>query len=455
MAQLKYEEVPSQKAKSRFGNLVLGTGKYEMPYITPALRTQRDCKAIIKNMENGLIPQVISPYCSCKSSVMSYIKTLFGSSYDQSTIHGTVIPNILNIPDPEYEALSITCIARRNYERRGGLKKNYEDLFNTGLTSSKDGKRIRVEKAWRNVTQNYGHTGITEWSTSILEGVDSDVFLAPTPITRPNRNSVERSFRHGYATLTEAQAENKFRLYGIHFILHWKLFASNEQSTEARNKLLSKLNTWSTTDRERYSGIIFSFKIYETNKQLSDRNTGSQRRQILSDFIQDVSERVRRADGMVVAHNFGPWVLGVIDSGADIATFRASGPPTIDVPFPSGSKRSIGPKGHPNFFSCDALTEWGIEKARQRWTEKKVLPVPHCLETKPYWKWDNRKKEALYCTQARCGTLMELGIQYRNVGVNVDSPPTTINDAVKNRVNNSDITQELKDLCPSVSNRFF
>jgi len=466
MAKIEYKTIISQKAKARFGELVTGKGSFKLPYISPAIRTHRDCGALLENIKNGLYPQVITPYASCRSSVMSDLKDILGLSYETTSATGYVRPETLIIPDPEYEAISFNCIARKNFIILGSIDKNYRSLFKTALTSSKNtDSRIKVEKAWRDITKNYGYTGITDWATSILEGVESDIFLAPTPIVRGTEDSVLNAFGHGYNILDEAMSENKFNIYGIHFLFHWNLFLeSNENSSKARKKIYDMLDTWHTANRDRYSSLVFSFKIRDNNHKLSDQNSGSARRQILSDFISEISERIRRANGMVIAHNFGNWSLGIIDSGSDISTFRITGPTRIDVPIiirrgtGIGKNETVsmpykGPKEIPSIFSPDTLTEWDIERVKKMWTDYHAYPVPSCVEPEPYWTWDNYNKKVIYCGRTRCGSLVELGEEYREVGVNVEGIP--LNEALRNRIKQSDIDQELKDLCPSLRNYNF
>ena len=463
MTKLIYKEIESQKAISRFGKIITINGSFDMPTPSPGIRTHLDVNALVKNIENGMFPQVITPFASCRNSIMSELKALFGLTFEDSSEKETIKPNILVVPDPEYEAISFNCNARYSYAKLGGMDVNFRELFSTRLSGK------NVEHIWKEITDNFGYTGITDWSTNILDGVESDIFLAPTPIIFATPNSVSKAFEHGYNILDEALNNTKFKVYGIHLLLHWKLFSENdEEAGKARQKIYSEIDTWNNSNRERYSGLILSFKLYDNNNTLTDHNSGSIRRCMLSEFVQEISERIRRANGGVVAHNFGNWSLGILDSGADIATFRMSGSTKIDVPIVLNKKArdtikkrkqllNIGKEKTskmPSIFNYDTLNDTDVETIKKLWKKEGTYPIPSCVKNaEPYWEWDNYNDRKIYCIRTRCGSLVELGEEYRNAGLDVEGIP--LNESIRNRIRSSKIVQELYDLCPSLSNTFF
>ncbi len=472
MVKLEYKEIESQKVISRFGKLITNKGSFDMPFPSPGIRTKYDCEALIENIKNGLYPRMITPYASWRNSIMQDIKSLLGISYDQNDSEEKIIPvshKILVIPDPEYEALSFHCTARVKFKEATTIDKNFETLLETGLS---DKNKKQVESVWNNVTSNYGYTGIKDWATSILEGVESDIFLAPTHIIKANvTNSVPKAFEHGYNILDEAMSDAKFTLYGIHLLLHWNIFQENNlKSSMTRKQIYSELENW-IDPRSRYSGLFLSFKVFDNNNRLSDQNCGTIRRKILSEFITEVSDRVRKADGAVITHNFGNWILGCMDSGSDIATFRMSGKTEIDKPLPIGkvSKKSSKinnkvKRSHrlasilnktivPAFTNYDTLTESDIEDIKRLWDKEGSFPLPSCIDKAiDFWNL-NYHDQLVYCIRTRCGTFIELGEEYRKAGIDLDGIP--LSEALRNRVKNSNISQELQDLCPSLGNILF
>lgn len=460
MSKLIYKKVIAQQAASRFGSIETSKGTFDMPVPSPGIRTHYDVNALIENIKNGMYPRVISPYASCKNSIMSGIKGVVGLSYENEAEHKIKVkPNILIVPDPEYEALSFNCSSRYSFAKLGGMDANFRGLFETRLSGGK------VEQTWNEITKNFGYTGIKDWATNSLDGVESDVFLAPTSIIFADKNSVSKAFNHGYNVLDEALNEAKFTLYGIHFLLHNKiLLENNDDAIKARQEIYKELDTWSNSNRERYSGLIFSFKIYDNNRTLLDPNSGSLRRQNLSEFVTEVSERVRRADGGVVAHNFGNWVLGLLDSGADICSFRMSGETKIEVPIIPNAKARATIRQRkksapilesipkmPPFFNYDTLTDCAIDDLKKMWETEKSYPLPSCIpNAEPWWEFEDYNKRLIYCIRARCGSLIELGEEYRKAGIDIDGIPLC--EAILSRVKSSKLMQDLQDLCPSLSN---
>ncbi len=467
MIKLEYKKVESQRAISRFGKLRTSKGSFDMPYVSPGLRTKYDCEALFENIQGGLYPQIITPYASRRNSVMHDVKKLLGISYEQNNSDEEIIsiqPNILIIPDPEYEALSFRCTARDKFKEIEDIDKNFKDLFDTQLSNK---NKKQVESVWNKITSDYGYTGIKDWATNILQSVESDIFYAPTHIIKSNvHNSVRKAFNHAYNILDEAVADEKFTLYGIHSILHWNIFKENNvKAASTRQQIYSELENW-IDPRSRHSGLFFSFKIFDENNNLSNPNSGSIRRKILSHFISEISQITNNANGGIIIHNFGNWVLGAMDSGADIVTFRSSGPMEIEKPIPignilknakSGSNKkatySIEPPVTPSIFNFDTLTDSDVDVIKRLWEENGTYPLPSCIKNAiDYWDYDMHEQR-IYCARTRIGTLVEVGKEYRDIGIDVEGIP--LSEGLRGRVNQSYIIQELIDLCPSLGNNIF
>lgn len=126
--KLVYKNIEAQEAKSRFGKIVTSKGSFDMPCPSPGIRTNYDVKALVKNIENGMHAQVITPYASCRNSIMSELKGIFGLNYEDASEKEIIKPNILVVPDPEYEALSFNCNSRYSYAKLGGMDVNYRGL---------------------------------------------------------------------------------------------------------------------------------------------------------------------------------------------------------------------------------------------------------------------------------------------------------------------------------------
>ena len=137
MIKLEYKKVESQRAISRFGKLKTSKGSFDMPYVSPALRTKYDCEALFENIQGGLYPQIITPYASRRNSVMHDVKKLLGISYEQNNSDEEIIsiqPNILIIPDPEYEAHRVNEMTTKNVLTK--INMSFENDFSKKTFSS-------------------------------------------------------------------------------------------------------------------------------------------------------------------------------------------------------------------------------------------------------------------------------------------------------------------------------
>lgn len=444
-SKLEYELLESQKVFARFGILNTSKGSFMMPCVSPGIRTAYDAKALLDNMSGGLQPQVITPYLSYRRSILPTLADLLGRSYLKKLIEPF---RPLIIPDPESEALSFNCIARNNFKKLGDVPSTVKTLLTTGLTSNPEKGKPKVHSAWKMVRKDFGLSTVKEWAMKLHRAIGADVFLAPSPIMRGNPKLVKESFESGYAILDEAIAEAEFPMNGLHLLLHAELFKDGDEAAKARKEIYSELGKWYTF-KERYSGIFLSFKIHDPSNYLTDPSSGSVRRRILSEFVTEISERVTKAKGATIGHNFGNWSIGLMDSGGDIATFRVSGEMRIDMPIKSDKKRKKGKdsKRIPPIFDKGTLSDISLAITKDLYKDKKAFPVPLCMESKDYWDLESYKDRAIYAYRTRCGTLVELGEEYREAGLHKKIP---LREALHNRIMQSEIRQELIDLCPSI-----
>lgn len=82
-----------------------------------------------------------------------------------------------------------------------------------------------------------------------------------------------------------------------------------------------------------------------------------------------------------------------------------------------------------------------------QWRGKKAFPVPHGVEPRPYWNNGSYEEQVLYTSHIRCASLVELGREYRAAGADGSIP---LSEALRSRIMQSEIRQQLVDLCPSL-----
>lgn len=441
--KLEYEEETSaQKAISRFGTLKTPSGTHRMPCICPSIRTDTDARAVTENLADGMNPQAIALYLSYRRSIMPSLSTFLGKTYDDTTVR---LAGPLVIPDPESEALSFNCVARSNYFKQSNPPSTVKRLLNTCLSKDNQAEgRHNTHSTWKGIRASYGLTSVKEWLASCHTAVGADVFLAPSPILRADTSTINEAFNCGYSILDEARAD--FTMSGMHLLIHGDLFKDDDAAAIARNAIYSELDKWSTI-KEQYSGIFLSFKIHDPSKVLFEPMSGQLARRNLSEFITELSVRVRKAKGALIAHNFANLCLGPLNSGADVATFRVSGSMKIDTPvFTVKGKR---PKREvASVMDPGSLSMVDVSEMKKSFEENGSFPVPSCVEPIAFWEMPELKNREIYQCRMRCGRLVELGEEYRDAGLD---RRILLKDALRSLVMNTEERQKLVDLCPSLS----
>lgn len=435
------ETVVNKGTASRFGELVIGSGKYSMPACSPAVRTKTDVKAVIKNRNAGMKLEVLSPYLSRRINLFQELNPLI----TQVNQIMAAFEKPLIIPDIESEALSFNCTARREYKKIGGYVNSVEKLLNTGLVGNSGNGQQSVHTAWKEVDSKYSLSGLVNWMISSQSSVGSDVLLLPTPIIRSSKTTATEAFRYAKRMLPLAKAAQEFTMFGVHLLLHAEIFKPEQESDETRKAIIDEVNTW--VSNQDLQGLFLSFKIYDPNHILTDQFIGNISRRNLSNLISDLQEAIKKSGGVLVAFNFGNWALGALDSGADIVSFRVSGDMSIERVMKS--KKGISrPKKIPSFLIPRGLTDED-PKVIKRVAQQNNGAFPHTpyIHDEEYWDDSfNWNEKVLYTSQERCGVLIDIGEEYRSAGLDKTIPLT---DAVKSRVQQAQNNQELWDLCPS------
>jgi len=440
--ELQYvEEATAQRAASRFGMLRTSSRGYEMPCISPSIRTETDAVAVTRNVADGMNPQAIILHLSYRDSYRHVITDFLGRSYSDPRVH---LAEPLILPDPESEALSFHCIARDNYLALGTPPTTVKRLLNTCLSKDNHSKgRYNAHTTWKEVRVNYGLTAVKDWLVSNHTAVGAHVFLAPSPIIRSDLETIDEAFTCGYTILDEARSD--FHMSGIHLLLHGELFEETDEAAKARERICSEIDKWSAV-KEQYSGIFLSFKVRDQGKILLEPATGPLARRTLSEFIVELSERVRKAKGALIVHNFANLTLGIIDSGADIASFRVSGRMQIDTPV-HGRKGKRSRSAVNSVMDSGTLADVDVGDLKKRWKLNNSFPVPSCVEPFPFWDTD-LKEQRIFRSRIQCGNLVGVGEEYRAAGIDRS---ILLRDALKNRVKNCDVADMLVDLCPTLS----
>lgn len=444
MQEFEYVESPeAQMALARFGELRTPAMQVEMPTMSPGVRTQYDAAALMANLRRGMDLPVISPYLSNRG-YLSGLSSLLGVTPPRLV---EVYDLPLVIPDLESEALSFNCNARANFRKVSRLEgtsisRAVDELMMSGLSADATKGRKSSYQAWKDVARRFGFTTLTQFLRAHLRAIGSDVFLAPTVILRSDPRKLTRTLGWAYEILDEELTQPQFKIHGIHLLIHSEVFADDPAARETRREFFAKLDTW--TGNESLENLILSFKVHDGQRNLTSLDAGSTYRRNLSEFVTEVGERVRRAKGALVAHNFGLWSLGMLDSGADTASFRMSGGSLkIDVPI---SHPGRGYRKPPGLWSWTTLVEEPKEDWQRQYQKNREFPTPPHVEVVPYWM-EKYTDQLVYAARVRTDLLLELAKEYRQAGLD---PSIPLGEALRSRIMDSEARQELVDLSPSL-----
>ena len=452
ISQLRYEERTAfEHIVPRAGRLHTPVGVFEVPAVTPMLRTLTDWKAVQLNIEMGLKVGMISPYASEADSFGPAFADYFWPA--QTRLLAPSVPSPLVVADIESEALNFNCKARQNYlrldkpmgEHIGRVLRNdaMDLLMKTGAYTDPDYATQESHAAWNKMLREYGSGPLMDWTVRHFASVRSSVLFVPTPIVRRDEDSVENALQIAKMLLPVARRNTRFKMHGIHLLLHDALFDSTSRANRARMALKKGVQALAQDHTTR--DLFLSLKIDERGV-LSDRDRGRIARVNLSNLLVDLHQSIRLSNGVLVAFNVGNWALGYLDSGVDVAGVRLTGKPVIDRVF-------RGRKGDKREFDVPPITMWRsmadepYETVRDHYEQHAhAFPVPTCMDPEPYWKFTPRDQWK-YVARAKCGVFVGVGNEYREA---VEDGSKPLRDAVESRIIDSGMRQELMDLSPSV-----
>lgn len=439
-----YVILKKRKPIARFGLLNTQQGEYEMPALSPSLTAEKDSEALKRNIRRGLQTPVITPKVSCRKKIIPPIQDLLFPK--EKAIIKIRKPFVL--PDPESEAFSVACNARKRF-MEDAPPQSIMPLFSSGLTSDTRAGRKTSIKAWEEISNKLGV--LKDFMESKYTAVGSDAFLAPMPIIRNDRGDIKTSFDFGKTILDDAMTPPVFTFNGIHLLIHEEVMRDGNDSDEARREVLTQINGLLSGTNSPRKGAIISLKFYDSGG-LFTREKGSIYRQNISDFIQSTAKAAREHDGMVVVHNMGHWGIGALDSGADVATFNSSGWMMWIDTILRFNPKNAGKRPTPPYFDVGTLVEEDSKNAIKDYKKTGGFALPASVEPQEYWKlsWSEQK---IYSTRTRIGALVELSQEYHKAGLSDESDGgATFQEAIMNRIRSSKISSELYDMCPSVSN---
>jgi len=426
---------------ARFGMLRLPSASYRLPSAGPGLRTRTDVEAVMENARHGTVPEVLVPYASRGRILGPALLPLVRRVASMTT---PVAHPPLVIADVEPEAFNIPSIAQLTYRTASPAPGDVVmRLLSTGLTSDAEANRQEAHAAWRHVQRHFGFAPLVDFVARQQSTVQSDVLSVPTPIIRADQQTVSDALSMGATMLSDARAVGAFSMFGISLLVHAEVFDSTTNAEAARAALVRASGGFAATSV--FSDIVLSIKVYDPQRALTDQSRGSPRRANLSELVSSLQHGLSAAGGLLVGLDAHNWVMGYLDSGADVASFKVTGRPGIE--YPSSRGAPPGPRRPPDLVLARELIEVPESHVKARYAQPPggAFPVPACLNPERYWlrSWSEKN---FYAARARAGVLVELGEHYRAAGLASDTP---LPEAVRSAIRDSRVP-ELSDLCPSV-----
>lgn len=439
MQYVVQREAPAIAA--RFGELRLPSASYRLPGAGGGLRTRTDVEAIMENARHGTVPEVLVPYAS-RGKVLG--PALLPLVRRVASMSAPVVHPPLVIADCEAEAFSIPSVAQLNYRASSPAPGDAVlRLLSTGLTAGGSTGRQEVHATWRQVQRHFGLAPVVDFVARVQSTVQSDVLSVPTPIIRSDPQTVADALSMGAAMLPDARAIGAFSMFGVSLVVHSEVLDATVQGDATRAALVRASAGFAGSPT--FNDVVMSIKIYDPQRSLTDQSRGSSRRANLSELVAALQHGLSASGGLLVCLDTHNWVLGYLDSGADVASFKVTGRPGIEYPLSGGAPP--GPRRAPDLLLARELVEVPESHVKQRYAAPPggAFPVPSCLRPEPYWlrSWSEKN---FYTARARAGVLIELGEHYRNAGLD---PSTPLSDAVRSQVGESRVP-ELADLCPSI-----
>jgi hypothetical protein len=428
-------------AAARFGELRLPSSSYRLPGGGAGLRTRTDVEAVMENARHGTVPEVLVPFAS-RGKVLG--PALLPLVRRVASMTAPVVHPPLVIADCESEAFSVPSVAQLNYRASSPAPGDaVSRLLSTGLTSDTSAHRQEVHSAWRQVQRLFGLAPVVDFVARQQSTVQSDVLSVPTPIIRSSPQSVNDALSMGAAMLPYARAFGAFSMFGMSLVIHAEVLDSTTDAEASRAELVRASRGFAATPA--LNGIVLALKVYDPQRSLTDQSRGSPRRASLSELVTALQRGLAAAGGLLVCLDAHNWVLGYLDSGADVASFKVTGRPGIE--YPSSRGAPPGPRRPPDLLLARELVEVPESNVKTRYAAPPggAFPVPACLQPERYWlrSWSEKN---LYTARARAGVLVELGEHYRAAGLDAGTP---LAEAVRSAVRDSRVP-ELADLCPSI-----
>ncbi len=422
-------------AASRFGVLHQGELNVELPAASPAIRTATDAKAVERAMQGGLRPATITPYASRARRLNTHLTRLLAGG-------GGLVERPLVVADPEAEALNVSCTARTQYQEGGAVHTAIRPLMNTGLTGDARKGRLQTHAAWRQCLRSFGVDPIYRFNAAWQSAVQSDMFLGTGPIVTADPATVDLAFQIAEAQVARARFNQSFSLGGVHLLVHQNVLKDGAAGQEARNRIIDQVARW---ESKRIDGTGLSIKMYDQQNHLQDSGAGQIYRHNLSFLLQEIQALISEQGGLLTVHNMANWVVGALDSGSDIATFRVDGKTGIEVPMRSSGKS--GPREPARMTLYRTLATAGADVLKPQFERQGAFPVPECMKPEPWWDY-TWSEGAIYAGACTTGSLVEIGQQYRDAGL---SPSMPLAESVRGLVADCEVRQDLMDLCPSIN----
>jgi hypothetical protein len=413
----------------------------ELPAASCGIRTELDVTAVESNVRSGMGVQVVSPYASYGIGLGSQLLRVARPKPSLAAIDP---PRPLVIADSEAEALSFHTISRDNFKR---TKPSPTDSV-LQLLSTGPGGDQPAHVVWRKVLKQNGASPLAEWAMLRMMAVHSDVLTIPTSILRQNPDTVEQAFEEASSLVREARTlgQSSFTQFGVALIIHSEIFKRSVQSDRARDHIVRSVQSWARDPR--MGDLCLAVKVYDPGMVLNNPESGSYSRQAFGEFVGALGSAIRLSGGLLLVHNVGTWMLGLLHHGADIASFRVTGPRKIDVPLSGGRK---GPFEVPPLLIPRALIEVPPEEVQRTFEAAGAYPKPDCVSCEQYWRLPSVSEQRLFCARQRTGVLTELADHYRLAGFDNTIP---LEEAVDSLVSEARIKQDLLDLFPQGTRPF-
>jgi hypothetical protein len=431
---MEYALAPTHNAaNARFGELTTTVGTHHLPVASPGVRTAVDVAAVIQNVASGMPLGALTPFASYGVALGTRIAPLVQRSAQQVVI---LPARPLVIADSEAEAFSFHATARDNFLRTRPLPTaTVEQLLKTGLGGEK-----QVHETWRSVIKANGTAPLVEWMAQRMQAVHSDVMTVSTPIIRAAVDTVTQTFTTARDLVREArvQAQALFTQFGVALVIHGEVFRDAAEANRARDTISRYVQSWARDPA--MSDLFLQVKVYDPGTILTEPQNGGIARHNLGQLVHDLQSALSLSGGVLVFQNAGNWMLGYMHSGADVVSFRVTGPSKIDTPVLGGRK---GPVEVPKLLMPRALIEVSAGDVQKTFAETGAFPKPDCLTCQQYWQFASPTDQRLFCARQRAGVLAELAAAYRNAGLDVGMP---LDEAVGSLIAEARIKQELLDL---------